>query len=398
MKHFWSKLGHRYLGKAQEGHLEVIYPDGTSHTYGNPKDTKITLHLLKNTFFKRLFLYGDIGFAESYMDGDFECDDIKGLLHFALINASHLGTLGEHEKKVWGYNLMPHINRLKHLLRANSHTTSRKNIAQHYDLSNDFFKLMLDPSMMYSCAMFDAQGESLHDAQLRKIEHLGKKLGLKKGAKVLEIGSGWGSMAMHLAQVYKAKVTTLTLSQEQLNFAKERFKEEGVEGMIDIVLQDYRDAKGEYDAIISIEMFEAVGKEYFEVFFQKCESLLAPNGVMVMQTITMPDIRYKQYAKGVDFIQKYIFPGGHLPSVAKILETTSQKSGFDLLHLESFGEHYAQTLRAWSDNFDAKIESVKALGFDDYFIRMWRMYLNYCEVAFSQKAINLVQLVFSKRS
>lgn len=203
-------------------------------------------------------------------------------------------------------------------------------------------------------------------------------------------------MATHLAQSYGAQVTTLTLSSEQLKLSQERFQAHGVEDSIDILLQDYRDAQGQYDAIIAVEMFEAVGREYFDVFFKKCESLLAPSGVITMQIITIPDQRYDAYCRGTDFIQKYIFPGGHLPSVSKLLETTARHTRLNLLHMEEFTEDYAQTLRLWNQNFHDKLDEVKKLGFDEYFIRMWRMYLTYCEAGFLTRNINLVQVVFTR--
>jgi cyclopropane-fatty-acyl-phospholipid synthase len=396
MKGFWNTRGDRYLSKLQTGNLHVHYPHHEYKTYGDGAGKEVHLYLKSGNFFKRLALFGDIGFAESYMDGDFECDDLTSLLSIAMINAQNLQTLSEHEKRFSLYNLLPQFNKLRHYLRKNSKTRSRKNISEHYDLSNDFFALMLDESMMYSSAVFASPQESLHDAQKRKIDHLAKKLRLKPGAKVLEIGSGWGSMATHLAKEYGAEVTTLTLSIEQLKHAKERFEVHGVEHMIEIILKDYRDMEGQFDAIIAIEMFEAVGREYFDVFFKKCESLLSPRGVMAMQIITMPDQRYDAYCRGTDFIQKYIFPGGHLPSVSKLLETTSRHTRLNLLHMEEFTEDYAKTLRLWNENFHARLEEVKQLGFDEYFIRMWRMYLTYCEAAFLTRNINLVQVVFTR--
>lgn len=396
MKGFWNRLGDRYLSRVENGHLHVIYPDKTHKTYGDKSGKPVHLELKSSSFFKRLALYGDIGFAESYMDGDFECNDLTQLLSIAMQNADKLQTLSEHEKRFSLYNLLPQFNKVRHWMRKNSRTRSRKNISEHYDLSNDFFALMLDKTMMYSSAIFEHPNVSLYEAQKRKIDHLAKKLRLKPGAKVLEIGSGWGSMATHLAKEYQADVTTLTLSIEQLKHARERFNAYGVEDKIDIILKDYRDMEGQFDAIIAVEMFEAVGREYFDVFFKKCESLLAPHGVMAMQIITMPDQRYDAYCRGTDFIQKYIFPGGHLPSVSKLLETTSRHTRLNLLHMEEFTEDYAKTLRLWNDNFHAQLSEVKKLGFDEYFIRMWRMYLTYCEAAFLTRNINLVQVVFTR--
>lgn len=396
MKGFWNILGDKYLKRIEEGTLEVTYSDGTKKIYGNGEMPKTNLVIHHSRFFKRVSLYGDIGFAESYMDGDFYSDDMTALITLGLINSKKLSIKSEDKSKIRFINLFPQANKIKHWMRKNSKTQSQKNISEHYDLSNDFFGLMLDDTMMYSSAVFENPDESLYSAQKRKISLLADKLRVKPGAKVLEIGSGWGAMAIHLAKERGCDVTTVTLSKEQKALCEARFKEEEVEKEIEILLKDYRDLEGTFDAIIAVEMFEAVGKEYFDIFFKKCESLLKPSGVLVMQVITMPDQRYKAYAKGTDFIQKYIFPGGHLPSVGKMLDTTSKHTRLNLLHMEEFTEDYAKTLRLWHEAFLEKIDHVKNLGFDDYFIRMWRMYLSYCEAAFSTRNINLVQVAFTR--
>ncbi|CAA6823503.1 MAG: Cyclopropane-fatty-acyl-phospholipid synthase (EC [uncultured Sulfurovum sp.] len=396
MNGFWNKLGDKYLKGIQEGKLEVTYSDGTTRTYGNGKEPQADVVLHNSNFFKRLSLYGDIGFAESYMDGDFGTSDLTALIKLALINSKTLATKSDDRSLGRFVNLMPQLNKVKHWMRKNSKTQSQKNISEHYDLSNDFFKLMLDDTMMYSSAVFEKPEQSLHEAQKGKIKLLADKLRLKPGSKVLEIGSGWGAMAIHLAKERACDVTTVTLSKEQKALCEARFIEEEVEKQVEILLKDYRDLEGTFDAVIAVEMFEAVGKEYFDVFFKKCESLLKPSGVMVMQIITMPDQRYSAYCKGTDFIQKYIFPGGHLPSVGKILETTSTHTRLNLLHMEEFTEDYAKTLRLWHEAFESKIEHVKDLGFDAYFIRMWKMYLSYCEAAFITRNINLVQVAFTR--
>jgi len=396
MKGFWNKMGDKYLSKITIGTLEVSYPCGSKKVYGNMQEPYASLDINASAFFRRIAFYGDIGFAESYMDGDFDTGNLHDLIKLSLLNSKVLGTKSEDYKKNRFANLLPNFNRIKHLMRKNSKTRSRKNISEHYDLSNDFFKLMLDETMMYSSALFASHEDDLHSAQKRKIEHLAKKLRIQKGSKVLEIGSGWGAMALYLAKEMECEVTTVTLSSEQKALCHERFKHENVEQKIDILLKDYRDLEGQYDAIISIEMFEAVGAEYFDVFFKKCENLLKPHGVLAMQVITIPDQRYKAYAKSTDFIQKYIFPGGHLPSVNKVLDVTTNHTRLNLVHMEEFAEDYAKTLRIWDENFSARLDEVKALGFDEYFIRMWKMYLNYCEAAFITRNIGLVQLVFSR--
>ena len=396
MQKLWNKFGDNFFSKIKIGTLQVIYKDGTIKLYGEKKvEEKITLEIYNNRFFSRTILYGDIGFCESYIDKDFETSNLTKLIELALLNAKYLGTTSENEKNRL-INLMPIFNKIKHSLRKNSKTNSRKNISAHYDLSNDFYKLMLDETMMYSSAVFTDKNQDLYEAQKNKLEKLSSKLNLKEGSKVLEIGSGWGAMALHLANDKGCDVTTVTLSVEQKKLCENRFKEHNIEDKIDILLKDYRDLNGKFDAIIAVEMFEAVGKEYFHIFFKKCQELLKPNGVLVLQVITMPDQRYKAYSKGTDFIQKYIFPGGHLPSISKILEVTSKHTRLNLNHLEEFTEDYAKTLNIWHENFEKKLEEVKKLGFDEYFIRMWKMYLNYCEAAFLTRNINLHQLVFTR--
>ena len=396
MKKLWNKFADNFFSKIKIGTLEVIFKDKTTKLYGEKNlEDKITLEIYNNRFFIKTVLYGDIGFAESFIDRDFETSNLTKLIELALLNSKYLGTTSENEKRKL-VNLMPFFNRFKHSLRRNSKTNARKNISAHYDLSNDFYKLMLDKTMMYSSAVFENKDQDLYDAQKNKLEKLSSKLNIKDGSKVLEIGSGWGAMAIHLAKDKKCDVTTVTLSVEQKKLCKERFKKEGIEDKIDILLKDYRDLKGEFDAIIAVEMFEAVGREYFHIFFKKCQELLKPSGVLVLQVITIPDQRYKAYSKGSDFIQKYIFPGGHLPSILKILETTSKHTRLNLNHLEEFTEHYAKTLNIWHENFENNLDEVKKLGFDDYFIRMWKMYLNYCEAGFLTRNINLHQLVFTR--
>lgn len=396
MKKLWNKFADNFFSKIKIGTLEVIFKDKTTKLYGEKKlQDKITLEINSNRFFTKTVLYGDIGFAESFIDRDFETSNLTKLIELALLNAKYLGTTSENEKRKL-INLMPFFNRLKHSLRRNSKTNARKNISAHYDLSNDFYKLMLDKTMMYSSAVFENKEQDLYEAQKNKLEKLSSKLNIKEGSKVLEIGSGWGAMAIHLAKDKKCDVTTVTLSVEQKKLCEERFKKESVENKIDILLKDYRDLKGEFDAIIAVEMFEAVGREYFHIFFKKCQELLKPSGVLVLQVITIPDQRYKAYSKGSDFIQKYIFPGGHLPSILKLLETTSKHTRLNLNHLEEFTEHYAKTLNIWHENFENNLDEVKKLGFDDYFIRMWKMYLNYCEAGFLTRNINLHQLVFTR--
>jgi len=397
MQTLWHKFGHSFFSKVKFGKIEVTYPNNEVFTYGQlDLDEKVKLDLKNYDFFYKILLYGDIGFAESFMDKDFETNNLTKLIEIALVNSDNLGVKSDDSKNNSFINVLPIFNKIRHLLRKNTKDNSRKNISEHYDLSNDFYKILLDDTMMYSSAIFEKKDESLYEAQKRKISHLANKLNLKAGDNVLEIGSGWGSMALHLAKERGCNVTTVTLSNEQKKLCEEKFKENKIEESIDILLKDYRDLTGKYDAIIAVEMFEAVGREYFDIFFKKCEELLKPSGILALQIITMPDNRYEDYSKGTDFIQKYIFPGGHLPSVSKILETTSKHTRLNLLHMEEFTEDYAKTLNVWHNNFLEKMDDVKKLGFDEYFIRMWKMYLNYCEAAFLTRNVNLVQVTFTR--
>jgi cyclopropane-fatty-acyl-phospholipid synthase len=396
MEKFWMKLGEKLFSKITEGKLTIQYPNGTAKVYGETQEPQATLTLKNANIFKNIALYGDIGFAESYMDGDFDCDNLTAFILIALQNSKALETKSEDSKLFSLNNLLPWFNRAKHLLRRNSKRNAKRNIAEHYDLSNEFFKLMLDDTMMYSSAVFTNPSTSLYEAQCQKIDKLAQKLNLKKGDKVLEIGSGWGEVSLHLTQKYGCKVTTLTLSEEQKKLCEAKFDKHEITDSVEVLLKDYRDIQGEFDAIIAVEMFEAVGEEYYDVFFKKCQSLLKPSGVLVMQIITIPAQRYESYAKGTDFIRKYIFPGGHLPSISKILQVNEQHTDLNILHLEDFTEHYAKTLHLWRESFEANLDRTRELGFDERFIRMWRLYLEFCEAGFLARTINLTQIVLTR--
>jgi cyclopropane-fatty-acyl-phospholipid synthase len=396
MKQFWNNFGDKLFSKITEGDLTVHYTDGTTKHYGQTTSPKVTLELKNSNLFKNVALYGDIGFAESYMDGDFECDNLTAFILMALQNSKALETKSEDSKLFSLNNLLPWFNRAKHLLRRNSKSNSKKNIQEHYDLSNEFFKLMLDDTMMYSSAVFESANTSLYHAQCQKIDRLAQKLNLKPGDEVLEIGSGWGEVSLHLTKKYGCKVKTLTLSEEQKKLCEDKFSANDINDSVEVLLKDYRDMEGKFDAIISVEMFEAVGEQYFDVFFKKCESLLKPSGVLVMQIITIPAQRYESYSKGTDFIRKYIFPGGHLPSISKILAVNERHTDLNIHHLEDFTEHYAKTLNLWRESFEANLEKTRELGFDERFIRMWRIYLQFCEAAFLARTINLTQIVLTR--
>jgi len=396
MTTFWNNLGDKLFSKITQGNLTIHYSDGIQKHYGNTETPKATLHLKNANLFKNIAFYGDIGFAESYMDGDFECDSLTNFTLIALQNSKVLETKSEDSKLFSLNNFLPWLNRAKHLLRRNSKANSKRNIAEHYDLSNEFFKLMLDETMMYSSAVFKDPSTSLYEAQCEKIDRLAQKLNLKPGDEVLEIGSGWGEVSLHLTKKYGCKVKTLTLSEEQKKLCEDKFAKNEITDSVEVMLKDYRDMEGKFDAVIAVEMFEAVGEQYFDVFFKKCESLLKPSGVLVMQIITIPAQRYESYASGTDFIRKYIFPGGHLPSISKVLAVNEKHTNLNIHHLEDFTEHYAKTLNLWRESFEANLDKTRELGFDERFIRMWRVYLEFCEAAFLARSINLTQIVLTR--
>jgi cyclopropane-fatty-acyl-phospholipid synthase len=291
---------------------------------------------------------------------------------------------------------MKFYNRLFHSRRDNSLNGSRKNISEHYDLSNDFFALWLDPTMTYSSAYFKEETFTLEEAQKAKYQRLCEQLHLKPTDHVLEIGSGWGGNAIYMASNFGCKVTTITISQEQQKLAIERVKAAGLDDRISVEIQDYRKIKGQYDKIVSVEMLEAVGARYFENYFEQCHKLLKQDGIFALQVITCPDSRFEALRDGVDWIQKHIFPGSLLPSVGSMNEAINRTGDLTLVDLKDLGLHYARTLKTWFENFNQQLEEVKKLGFSESFIRKWNYYLCYCEAAFEMRNINVMQLVYAR--
>jgi cyclopropane-fatty-acyl-phospholipid synthase len=309
---------------------------------------------------------------------------------------THLPSVSGAKKVFSPINLLKLSNRIQHVFKPNSVEGSRKNIAAHYDLNNDFFKLFLDRTMTYSCALFDDQSESLEQGQTDKYERLCKQIRLKAADHVLEIGCGWGGFAVHAASKYNCRITGITISKEQYEFAKERIGKAGLEDRVEIVFEDYRKVQGQFDKIVSIEMIEAVGHRYFKSYFGKINQLLKPNGILGLQAIIIPDSRYDEYRKSVDWLQKHIFPGGLLPSVAKINESINLTGTMNLYGFKEMGLNYAKTLRHWLNNFNDNVASVRKLGFDEIFIRKWEYYLCCCEASFLQRNINVVQMIYAR--
>jgi cyclopropane-fatty-acyl-phospholipid synthase len=335
---------------------------------------------------------GSCGSGESFMAGDWSVDDLSALARIFVINREVLDGLDAGTVRF--ANL---ARRMLHGLARNTRQGSRRNIAAHYDIGNDFFELFLDPTMMYSCAKYERPDATLEEAQLAKLDLLCRKLDLKPGDHLLEIGTGWGGLALHAAQRYGCRVTTTTISREQHALATERVRAAGLADRITIRLDDYRDLDGRYDKIVSVEMIEAVGHQYFDTFFRRCGELLAPGGVMVLQSITIDERYYESARDSVDFIKRHIFPGCCIPSVGALTESMERASTLRVAGLEDIGLHYATTLAAWRDNLLANAAKIRERGYGDPFLRMWLFYLAYCEAGFAERTLGNVHFVLQDR-
>lgn len=393
---FYEKLVMLSLKPFVHGGLRMIYPDGSVRLLGQT-GAPITaeMRIRSAEFFKRCALFGNVGFGESYVDGDWDTDDIAAVISWFILNLAKTQGGKSSSGKLAFVNLLRGVNRVHHLLRPNSVTISRRNIAEHYDLGNEFYKLWLDETMTYSSARFEHEGQSLADAQRSKYEALCQKLQLKPSDHVLEIGCGWGGFCCHAAKNYGCRVTAVTISEEQRKYATDRVAREGLSDRVEIRLQDYRHIEGKFDKIASIEMLEAVGNKYLETYFAKCAEVLKPDGLLAFQMITVADSQHKDLRKGVDWIQKHIFPGSLLLSVGRVNEAINRTGDLFMHGLEDLGASYAKTLHLWYDSFNAKLDEVRAQGFDERFIRKWNFYLKYCEAAFAMRNISVVQAVYT---
>jgi cyclopropane-fatty-acyl-phospholipid synthase len=387
----------RILAPMKAGRLRVTLPSGEQTDYGlRAPGPEAALHIHNPIFFKKCILHGDIGFGESYVDGDWDTDDIAGVIAWFVHNVENAPTATGSRRGFSFTNLLQFVNRLRHRARANSRAGSRRNIAAHYDLSNEFFRLFLDPGMTYSCAWFASPDEDLEAAQAEKYDRLCRKLHLTAGDHVLEIGGGWGGFSIHAARKYGCRVTSITVSEAQCRYARERIAAAGLADRIDFQLTDYRAVRGQFDRIVSIEMLEAVGHRYLPAYFKQCHALLRKHGLLGVQVITCPDSRYEQYRRGSDWIQKHIFPGGILPSIRALNQAIHRTGDLHLHHLEEMGLHYARTLARWRQNFTRQREAVLAQGFDESFLRKWRYYFAYCEAAFALRNVTVVQAVYTR--
>ena len=387
----WSALLHRCCAQLEAGAVAVRFPGGTvAHYRGRADGPEVELRFRSWAALRRIALGGELGFAEAYLSGEIEVDDLEGLLRLAGLNQHVL------DRSLVGTGLMRIANRLAHLLRPNTRRGSRRNIAAHYDLGNAFYELWLDETMSYSSARFDAAGDSLESAQQAKYRRVAELAGIKSGSRVLEVGCGWGGFAELAAKELDCRPVGITISEAQFRFARERIERAGLAGKADIRLQDYRDSSGEYDAVVSIEMFEAVGERNWPLYFKVLRDRMATGAKAALQIITISEERYPSYRRSADFIQRYIFPGGMLPT-KRILETLATRVGLQVLSHDGFGADYAQTLRLWGERFRGNWPAIQALGFDDRFRRMWEYYLRYCEVGFSLGTIDVVHLQLQRR-
>jgi cyclopropane-fatty-acyl-phospholipid synthase len=407
---FFESMLCRALAPMVRGHLVLELPGGGRREFGRDAgDATVRLpagipgtaviRVRHRAFFRECILGGDIGFAEAYLAGWWDTPDLRAVIAWFLLNVDTAPTLsGSARKRAQGLllNVRRLTNRLGHLLRPNSRAIARRNIREHYDLSNDFFALMLDPSMMYSGARWTSATQTLEAAQEEKNEALCRMLRLQRGDRVLEIGTGWGGWALHAASRHGCRITTLTNSVQQHALALRRIEAAGLASLVDVRLMDYRDITGQFDKVVSIEMMEALGHRYLPEFCRVIDRVLRPQGLLALQFITCPDARYTEFRRGVDFIQKHIFPGSLLLSLNRVNDLLSRTGGFVAHEVTDLGQDYARTLQVWHDNFRRNLDRVRDLGLDERFIRKWSYYLDYCGAAFAMRNVSVVQTLHTR--
>jgi cyclopropane-fatty-acyl-phospholipid synthase len=383
----------RVLAHLHSGELRLTEADGSVLRFGaivEERPLQASLRVRSPRFYRHM-LRGSLGLSEAYMDGLWDCDDLVSLTRIAALNVGFLDSL----RRALAPALIP-VQRWLRWLARNTPVRSRKRIEAHYDLGNELFSQFLDPTMMYSCAVFEEPGATLEEASLAKLARVCAKLELRPSDHVLEIGTGWGGFAVYAASHYGCRVTTTTISREQHAYASERVREAGLSERVTVLLEDYRALDGTYDKLVSIEMIEAVGWEYFTTYFRRCSELLKPDGAMLLQAITIEDRAYEVEKGGRSFINTHIFPGGCLPSMEVISRTVARATDLRLLHLDDITAHYATTLERWRERFLEASERVAELGYDERFRRLWELYLSYCEGGFRERRIQDVQLLLAK--
>jgi len=383
----------------QRGQLEVRLPDQSVEVFGGALEGPNACIEVRDTrFFRRCAWSGDIGFGEAYQAGEWDTDDLYAVIAWFCANADTAPTLSGSSNRPLHLRVFSAANRLRHRMNRNSVSGSRRNIQMHYDLGNAFYRLWLDPTMTYSSALFEAPDQPLEAAQIAKYDRLCRQLRLAPGQHVLEIGSGWGGFTSHAVRNYGCRVTTVTLSTEQRDHAHERFQKEGIADRAEVLLTDYRHLPRlgmRFDRIASIEMLEAVGDQFLETYFGVCQQVLKPGGLFAAQFITCPDSRYAEMRRGVDWIQKHVFPGSMLLSLQRVTQAITRTGPLHLHDLRDFGPDYARTLRIWRERFNSQLDEVRRIGFDTSFIRTWNYYLAYCEAAFASRTISVVQALWT---
>ncbi len=377
------------LERMQEGRLTIESPSGT-RVFGSASEPVAAIRVADNRFYTAVLFGGHLGAAEAYVDGWWSADDLTALVRVFLRNREVLDDF----EAGWARVTQP-ARKLLHALKRNTRRGSRRNIQAHYDLGNEFFELFLDDTMTYSCGIFERPDSSLEHASIAKYDRLCRKLELSPDDDVVEIGTGWGGFAIHAAGAYGCRVTTTTISREQHKLATGRVAAAGLSERVTVLLGDYRDLEGEFDKLVSIEMIEAVGHQYFETFFETCSRLLRPDGRAAIQAITIQDRYYEAARREVDFIKRYIFPGSCLPAVS-VLTAAAKRTDLRLVHLEDITPHYAETLRRWRANFLLNWENIRGQGFGEEFRRLWEFYFCYCEGGFREAVLGDVQMIFAK--
>jgi cyclopropane-fatty-acyl-phospholipid synthase len=387
----WRRAVLGRLGRIRSGTL-AVEDDSGAVQLGVPAPDGLSARIAVRDprFWRRVALGGSVGAGESYADGEWDADDLTAVIRILARNEAALSRMDS--GLAWARRP---AGALFAALRRNTRAGSRRNIADHYDLGNAFFALMLDPTLTYSCAVFDPADATLEEASLRKLDLMCRRLALRPGDHLLEIGTGWGSMALHAATRYGCRVTTTTLSRAQWEVARERVARVGLEDRVTVLLSDYRDLAGRYDRVVSIEMIEAIGAAQYRTFFRRCAELLRPGGLLALQAITIPDPHFERARREVDFIKRHVFPGSCIPSVSALLHAAARSSDLRLRELEDYGPHYARTLASWRANLELRRAEVERLT-DERFRRLWRFYLCYCEGGFLERHVGVAQLLFAR--
>jgi cyclopropane-fatty-acyl-phospholipid synthase len=393
-----ARLGRRLLLKQlagfTRGELRVVEPTGDEFRFGRRSaayDLACTLYIEHPQTYADAAFGGTVGAGEAYIRGLWRCDDLTNLVRIFVANREQMNELDSK----WSLVSRP-LLKLFHWANRNSRNGSARNIAAHYDLGNDLYELMLDETMAYSCGIFPRPGASLAVASTTKFEAACRKLDLKSTDHVLEIGTGWGGFAIHAVERYNCRVTTTTISRAQYEYAQKKIAARGLSDRITVLLKDYRDLEGQYDKLVSIEMVEAVGAKYLDGYFAHCARLVKPEGAMLLQAITIQDQFYERALKSVDYIQRYVFPGSFIPSVEALTRSLRKATDFKIFHLEDIGPHYARTLRMWRERFFRNLGKVRALGYNENFVRLWEYYLCYCEGGFLERQLGTVQMLLTK--